>query len=142
MSPSASTRLKKNKQAVIEDLTASPKECEQALLELCAFEHEGAVYRPSARALLGVWKAILSVATSEEIDLCSKLEMSALLCLLEDEMWPRGLVEAVMARLAVEIDGKLRSIGYEIPYAHKADNVKQRFQSTRSSACPGLDYRF
>ena len=100
----------RSRRNLIEDLPASIEECEQGLLEICAFEHANALYRPSERALCAIWQAIHCVAASEEIDLCSHFDIDALLRLLEDDMWPKGAIEAVVTRSALEIGGNPRSI--------------------------------
>lgn len=100
---SASEEKTKNK--MFQDVPATEHECEQAWTALCAFEHQGVAYRPTASALIGMWKVMHTAATSEGIDLSNPFDLETLWARMEDDGYPKPLVETVLAKLSAEITG-------------------------------------
>ena len=57
----------KSQAAILPHLPFSDGQCIQAWQELMAFEFAGSSFRPSARALLQVWKSMLAAAVAEGV---------------------------------------------------------------------------
>lgn len=93
---------KASKLEVFSNVPFSEDECESAWTEICAFELRKIAIRPTARALAGVWKAILSGATSQAIRLSSEFQLQELCTVVEDNEYPREVIEAVIRRLSSE----------------------------------------
>ncbi|KAI9722015.1 MAG: hypothetical protein M1812_001975 [Candelaria pacifica] len=93
---------KVNKLEVFSHVPFSEGECESAWTEICAFEIQNVAMRPTARALAGVWKAIISGATSQALRLSSEFQLDDLWTIVEDDGYPRSLIEAVLGRLSSE----------------------------------------
>ncbi|KAI9794408.1 MAG: hypothetical protein M1816_005478 [Peltula sp. TS41687] len=93
---------KQTKRRVFDDVPASEHECQQAWTALCVFEREGVAYRPAASALIGVWKVMHTTAAAEGIDLSGRFDLVILWERMEDDGYPKALVEAVLARLSSE----------------------------------------
>ena len=100
----------KTKQEVVASIPLSDGECEQMWVELCAFEYKGIAMRPSATALIGVWRALFSAVVSERIDLGVDFRTDDLWELLVDDEYPRAFFEATLNRLAA--DGHARERGW------------------------------
>lgn len=97
-----SSQAARSKYAIFADVPLSSGECDAAWMQLCAFSHNGASFRPSARVRLRLWQALVSAAYSESIDLGSQFLTSDLWKAISDEGYPQGLVEAVLRRLTPE----------------------------------------
>ncbi|KAH0541285.1 hypothetical protein FGG08_004209 [Glutinoglossum americanum] len=93
---------KRSKQETFAHVPTCEEECERGWIEIVAFELNGGSMRPSIWALLSTYKAILSAATSQGIQLDSRFPVEDLWQMIEDDGFPRALVEAVLARLAPE----------------------------------------
>ncbi|KAJ9669614.1 hypothetical protein H2201_000481 [Coniosporium apollinis] len=97
-----SSQTTRSKHAIFDDIPLSPGECDAAWTHLCAFSHNGASFRPSARVRLQLWQALVSAAHAESIDLGSQFLMADLWKAIADKGYPQGLVEAVLRRLGPE----------------------------------------
>ncbi|KAI9703815.1 MAG: hypothetical protein M1836_007585 [Candelina mexicana] len=91
-----------NKLDLFSNVPYSKGECERAWTDICAFEFNNVAMRPTARALAGAWKAILSGATSQALRLSSEFQLEDLWTIVEDDGYPRGLIEAVIHRLSFD----------------------------------------
>lgn len=100
---------KRSKSETFESIPISRGEFDQAWSECGAFEEEGVAYLPSAEALLGTWKAVLSTAITQGVDLDSRIGVEELWADMSDDGYPRALVDAVIARLSVATNGKPNS---------------------------------
>ena len=96
MSPVGNSKDKKTKVALFESLPVSDGECQLAWLDLCAYEEDGAAWRPSAKALLAIWKALFSAATADGLPLDSQFKADDLWELIADDGYPHGLFQAVL----------------------------------------------
>ncbi|KAK5009105.1 sister chromatid cohesion protein-like protein Dcc1 [Cryomyces antarcticus] len=95
-----------NKSQIFANIPLSDAECNQAWIELCAFESEDlkASLVPSPSALTAVWRCIMEGTTAESVDLTSMFQPSDLHEHSTDDGWPKELLEAVFVKLALEED--------------------------------------
>ncbi|TKA69787.1 hypothetical protein B0A49_06473 [Cryomyces minteri] len=95
-----------NKSQIFANVPLSDAECNQAWIELCAFESEDpkASLVPSPSALTAVWRCIMEGTIAESIDLTSMFQPSDLYKHSTDDGWPEELLKAVFAKLALEED--------------------------------------
>jgi len=101
--PATGTRIAK--QHLFSNIPLSEAECELAWRDLACFEHEGAAMVPSDSVRLQVWRAILTTATAEGVDLTDTLDDRQVRALTEnDAEWPGELADAVL-RSAGQGDG-------------------------------------
>lgn len=100
----------RSKASVFSDIPFSEAECEEAWVALAAFEREGLCYRPTPRAVLELWRALLSGmiirGDSFDGDCCE----DDLWQFLVDDEFPRGMFSAVLSRMTDEtsLHGVLR----------------------------------
>jgi hypothetical protein len=106
-----------SKRELFSNIPLSDGQCQLAWTEHCAYELDGQAWRPSATALLGIWKAFLGAATSEGIDVGSAFHEDYLWTLMADEGYPRPLLTAVLDRLCAE--GNAREAGCMFPCCRK-----------------------
>lgn len=143
VSPSHHERTKKQ---IFEDVPASNQECEEGWVELCAFEHRGVAYRPAALALVAVWKAIYSAAALEGINLCGQVDVDLLWRVMEDDGYPRPLLQAVLAKLALQTttnnDTKTKCkhllVNCRRTYRYVAERTNEQAQLIVRNVYPGL----
>ena len=93
------------------DIPVSAVQCEQGWVDICAFvdgKRELSGWRPSARALLNVWKRLVEGALLQGIDLEKQFLVGDLWKSVLDDgdetaepPFPRGLLEAVARKLCV-----------------------------------------
>ncbi|KAK8219171.1 hypothetical protein M8818_000902 [Zalaria obscura] len=98
----------RSKAAIFEDVPFSEGECEQAWIDLVAFQssldHDGPLrgFRPSASVSCKAWKAMLLVATENSINLTASIPSVYNQMLIEGaEEYPKELVKAILRRLSV-----------------------------------------
>ncbi|OJD34828.1 sister chromatid cohesion protein dcc1 [Diplodia corticola] len=90
----------KRKEDFFADIPFSDAECEQAWVELCAFEHEDSPALPTLPTLWTYWKTIFTTAVAEGTDLGAQFQIAHFAKTLEDEEGLlSGLVEAIFYRL-------------------------------------------
>jgi sister chromatid cohesion protein DCC1 len=82
------------------DIPLSDGEIHQAWDQLCVFEEEGKLFRPTAAVLLSLWKAIVTASTAENIDLGSASLVDDLWTLVAEEEYPRGMFYAILHHVA------------------------------------------
>ncbi|KAL0259797.1 hypothetical protein SLS55_005537 [Diplodia seriata] len=90
----------KSKEELFADIPFSDVECEQAWVELCAFESGGSPALPTLPTLWTYWKTIFTTAVAEGIDLGAQFQIAHFAKTLEDEesLLP-GLVGAIFHHL-------------------------------------------
>ena len=91
---------KLSKRALFNKIPLSEEECERAWLEICAYEDQSVAWRPSSIALLDMWRAVQSAATSEGLNLSSQFLRDDIWKLVAQEGQPRPLMDAVFSRIA------------------------------------------
>lgn len=97
------THQEKTKLDIFADVPFSNAECEEAWRNVCAFEASGHCWRPSAKAQIEAWRAILATATTEGINLESSFELNDLLNALVQEDHPTELFKGILLFLSPEI---------------------------------------
>ena len=90
----------KSQAAILPHLPFSDGQCIQAWQELMAFEFAGSSFRPSARALLQVWKSMLAAAVAEGVKLDGQFLTEDLSGAVADEGYPAALAVAMLKRLS------------------------------------------
>ena len=85
-----------SKQNVLENIPLSPRQFDEAWVEVCAFEIDGKAWIPSANSLKGVWNSIISAATAKSIDLARKFLVADLADMVEGDGFPPALLDAVI----------------------------------------------
>lgn len=92
--------VRKRKEDFFADIPFSDAECEQAWVELCAFEFADGPVLPTLPTLWTYWKTIFTTAVAEGIDLGAQFQITHLAKTLQDEgELFSGLVEAIFHRL-------------------------------------------
>lgn len=133
------TRETKSKLEVFDGVPLSNEECLRGWIEICAFEDDlRRATRPSANALIGIWTTILGAAVSEGISLASAFQVDELWRLIEDDGYPRPLLEAVVRRLIsdeyIADDGCKFILSVAV---NAVTDFLQGLASTKSNAWPG-----
>ena len=95
----ASAAMKATWSSILSSVPLSDGETEDAWVDLCAFEEQGASYRPSAHVLLEIWTAISRASTADGISLASAFIVEDLWISIRDEEFPRSLFDAVLRRV-------------------------------------------
>lgn len=90
----------KTKDDFYADIPFSDQECEQAWVDICAFEFEGGPVLPTLPALWMYWRTIFTTAVAEGIDLGAQFKVEDLAKTLKDEegLLP-GLVQSIFYHL-------------------------------------------
>jgi sister chromatid cohesion protein DCC1 len=81
------------------DIPLSDGEILTAWSVICAFEEQGASYRPTADILLQLWKAVTTAAVAETIDLSTAFLTEDLWSTVKDDEFPRGLFDTLLQRV-------------------------------------------
>ncbi|KIW01874.1 hypothetical protein, variant [Verruconis gallopava] len=84
---------------VCSDIPLSSGEIHDAWLSICAFEEQGAIFRPTADVLLQLWRSIVTAAVAASIDMGSAFPTEDLWRSVEDEDFPRGMFDALLRRM-------------------------------------------
>jgi len=95
----ATKAVKTSFKEICGNVPLSNDEVLNAWVDLCAFEEQGASFRPSAGLLLELWKAIMTAATADTIDLTSAFLTEDLWIAVREEEYPRGLYDALLRRV-------------------------------------------
>ena len=93
--------VKKSKTLISEDAPMSQGEFDKGWTELCAFESEDQAQLPSAISLSNAWKSFISAATLKEVKLEENFCISDLAGLVEEDGYPKALLEAIIARVSI-----------------------------------------
>lgn len=94
----------RSKLGLLADIPISDEEFERSWRDVCAFESKGQAMRPSVHSLARVWKAIMSAATAQGINVGEQFQMDDLWEVLEADDYPKPLVEALIRKLGTEED--------------------------------------
>jgi hypothetical protein len=111
----AAEAVKSSFETVCRDIPLSNGEVQDAWSMLCAFEEQGASYRPTANILLQLWKAITTAAFADNIDLSKAFLVEDLWTSIKDEEFPRGMFDVFLHRVEdrnsmdVDADSKCKS---------------------------------
>jgi hypothetical protein len=95
----AAAAAKSSFDTICADIPLSNGELQDAWSAICAFEEQGASYRPTADILLQLWKAITVAAVAENMDLTGAFLVEDLWTTVKDEDFPRGLFDAFLQRV-------------------------------------------
>jgi sister chromatid cohesion protein DCC1 len=95
----AAAAVKSSFETVCRDIPLSNGEVQDAWSMLCAFEEQGASYRPTANILLQLWKAITTTAFAEDLDLSKAFLVEDLWTAIKDEEYPRGMFDVFLYRV-------------------------------------------
>ncbi|GME33672.1 sister chromatid cohesion protein dcc1 [Neofusicoccum parvum] len=92
--------VQKSKEEFFADIPFSDQECEQAWVDICAFEFGGRPALPTTAALWMYWRTMFTTAVAEGIDLSAQFKIADLAKTLKDEedLLPE-LVQAILHRL-------------------------------------------
>lgn len=90
------------KERLRDDMPLSRAEFEMAWADLCAFELDETAMLPIATSLLGAWKSILSAGTVRGLKLDDSIHIQDIVGLVEEDGFPRNLVEAIVGRLSMD----------------------------------------
>lgn len=92
--------VQKSKEEFFADIPFSDQECEQAWVDICAFEFGGRPALPTTAALWMYWRTMLTTAVAEGIDLSAQFKIADLAKTLKDEedLLPE-LVQAIFHHL-------------------------------------------
>jgi len=91
-----------SKHSILKEIPLSDGECEVSWAQLCAFEHNGRSYMPTAGALVSLWKDVLEVSIAESIDLSQMFLVDELWKVLDSQTMsstPKQLLNALLCRL-------------------------------------------
>lgn len=88
-----------SKCAVLDNVPLSSGEFEALWAQMCAFEHEGQAWLPTATLLAAVWNAIISAATANSIDLRQSFQTQSITEMVREDGFLVPLIEAVVRRL-------------------------------------------
>ena len=83
----------------VDDAPFSGYEVQEACRKECAFEFQDIMWRPDASMLLSLWRSITSAATLSGIEIVKPFVKAPLAQMIEEDDFPAGLVDAVLARL-------------------------------------------
>lgn len=92
----------KGKEIICEHAPLSRAEFEAAWLGLCAFELNNNAFLPIAPVLHGIWKSIVSATVVKGLKLDTNIFVQDLAGLLEEDGFPRSLLQAVVSRLSID----------------------------------------
>lgn len=96
------SQLVKGKEGFCEDAPLSRAEFDAAWVGLCAFELKGNAFLPTAPLLHGIWKSILSATVVKDLKLEVNVFIQDIAGLVEEDGFPRSLLQAVVYRLSVD----------------------------------------
>lgn len=96
------SQLMRGKDRICKDAPLSRAEFEAAWVTLCAFELENIAFLPTATALHEVWKSILSATVVKSLKLEDNVFIQNIAGLVEEDGFPRSLLQAVVNRLSVD----------------------------------------
>lgn len=96
---------------ICKDVPLSDGEVQAGWTELCAFEEQGASFRPSVNILHKLWASMSTAATADSLDLSAAFLVEDLWIQIRDEDYPRGLYDALLRRVedgdVMEVDSNL-----------------------------------
>jgi hypothetical protein len=98
----AAAAVKQTFDDVCRNVPMSDGEVQIGWTALCAFEEQGASFRPSAAILLELWTAIKTAAIADDINITSAFLIEDLWITIRDEDFPRGLFDAFLRRIGEE----------------------------------------
>ncbi|THW79513.1 hypothetical protein D6D19_01135 [Aureobasidium pullulans] len=91
----------RSKHHVFAQTPMSHGECQDVWKHLVAFEHAGQSFRPTAAALVKVWKWLLEIAYAHAVNLAAPIPKESIDRMLDGEdEWPRSLVDAILLKLS------------------------------------------
>ena len=93
--PNARTRA-----AIFDHLPLSHAQSVAGWIELMAFEHAGSTYRPSANALMHIWRSINAAALADGLKLDTQFQTEEIAKAVAEEGHPPDLARAVLTHLS------------------------------------------
>ena len=91
-----------SKETAFDDTPLSRRQFDDAWKDTCSFEILGVALLPSANCLGGIWKSIISAATKNNIDLTESFGLIDLIDTVDEDSFPRDLLDAVIKRVTVK----------------------------------------
>lgn len=100
-----------SKYTALDNLPLSSGEFEALWAQMCAFEHEGQAWLPTATLLAAVWEAIISAATANSIDLRQSFQTQSITEMVREDGYLVPLIEAIVRRLRSDDDDLMDGCG-------------------------------
>ena len=114
------------REIILDDAPFSARELEEAWRTLCVFEMRHRAFRPTAIALINVWKSIMSIVALKSIDLENPFRLDTLIETADEDDHPYPLFKAVILRLS---KGDVHSTDHCTSTKNKALTLKLRSQT-------------
>jgi sister chromatid cohesion protein DCC1 len=113
----------------------SHDECQLSWEDSTAFEHSGASFRPTAVALVNVWKWLLDIAYANAVNLATCTSIKSIDKMLDGEdEWPRALVDAILTKLSHDKDEESLQLQQQVAIKWVGRNLLESSHQTEDKS--------